>query len=167
MSVSLERAMFTFSRAKEYFDARELQSMTGQPIRRFPEVVLKELIDNALDAAEAAGVAPRVSVRLCRRGRLLVVSVHDNGPGIPPETVEKLIDFQTRSSERWPTGRRPVGPRGTPSRPSSACRWRWASAPPWPSRRTAPGTSSAAGLTPPAKSVSTAIRQRGTTPRVR
>jgi hypothetical protein len=47
----LERTTFEFSRGIEYFDVRELQTMTGQPAERFPDVVLKELVDNALDAA--------------------------------------------------------------------------------------------------------------------
>jgi DNA topoisomerase VI subunit B len=74
--------------------------MTGQPLGRFPSVVLKELLDNALDAAETAGVAPRLSVQLCRRGRLLILGVQDNGGGIPAETVAKVLDFRTRTSDK-------------------------------------------------------------------
>jgi hypothetical protein len=96
----LERQTFEESRQAEYFDLRKLQTMTGQPLDRFPVVVLKELLDNALDAAEAAGAAPRLSVRLCRRGRLLVLAVRDNGSGIPAETVAKVIDFRTLTSDK-------------------------------------------------------------------
>lgn len=99
-ATKLERSLFTFSRAGEYFEARELQTMTGQPQERFPDVVVKELIDNALDAAEARGVAPKISVRLLRRGRLLWLLVRDNGGGIAPEAVEKVLDFNTRTSDK-------------------------------------------------------------------
>jgi hypothetical protein len=97
---TLERTTFEFSRTAEYLDVRELQTMTGQPAERFPDVVLKELLDNAADAAETAGVAPKISVRLRRRGRLLFLLVRDNGGGIPPETVAKILNFQTRTSDK-------------------------------------------------------------------
>ena len=45
----LNRTVFSFSRALEYFDAEELQAQTGQPVYNFYSVVLKELVDNALD----------------------------------------------------------------------------------------------------------------------
>jgi hypothetical protein len=96
----LERATFTFSRAREYFDLRELQTMTGQPAERFPDVVFKELADNGFDAAEKAGVAPIISVRLLRRDRLIWVAVRDNGDGIDPDTVKKILDFNSRTSDK-------------------------------------------------------------------
>jgi hypothetical protein len=96
----LERLLFTFSRAKEYLDLGELRTMTGQPQDRFSEVLIKELVDNALDAAEKAKTAPQVSIRLKRRGKLLLLSVRDNGGGIEPDTVKKILDFQTRTSDK-------------------------------------------------------------------
>jgi hypothetical protein len=96
----LERAVFEFSRGVEYFDPRELQTMTGQPLERFPDVILKELLDNCLDAAESAGVAPKISVRLVRRGRLVFLLVRDNGGGMDPETVAKVLNFHTRTSDK-------------------------------------------------------------------
>src|SRR5262249_401493 len=99
-SAKLERQTFETSRQTEYFDRRELQTMTGQPLGRFPDVVLKELLDNALDAAETAGVTPRLSVQLCRRGRLLILGVRANGGGIPAGTVARILNFQTRPSDK-------------------------------------------------------------------
>jgi hypothetical protein len=96
----LERATFEFSRAGEYVDLRELQTMTGQPVERFPDVVIKELLDNGLDAAEKAGVAPRISLRLKRLGKRVYVFVRDNGCGITPETVGKILNFDTRTSDK-------------------------------------------------------------------
>jgi hypothetical protein len=96
----LERSTFEFSRSGEYFDVRELQTMTGQPVERFPEVILKELLDNGLDAAEKAGVAPRISLRLLRRGGLIYLFVRDNGGGFTPKAVVKVLNFQTRTSDK-------------------------------------------------------------------
>jgi DNA topoisomerase VI subunit B len=96
----LERLMFSFSRSREYFDANELQTMTGQPQGRFPEVVFKELWDNALDIAEKAKTPPRVGIRLEHRGKRLLLSISDNGTGLEPDTVTKLLDFSTRTSDK-------------------------------------------------------------------
>ena len=100
MAPKLDRQTFEVSRQAEYLDPRELQTMTGQPRARFPDVVLKELLDNALDAAETEGVPPRLSVVLRRRGRLMIVAVRDNGGGIPAETVGKALDFRVRVSDK-------------------------------------------------------------------
>lgn len=101
-AVLLERETFETSRAAEYFSIQELQTQTGQPVHRFPDVVLKELVDNALDAAESAGVAPVVTlyVEHDQETETVVLAVRDNGPGLPTETVEKILNFQTRTSDK-------------------------------------------------------------------
>src|SRR5215218_1039196 len=97
----LERTTFESSRAGEYFDARELQTQTGQPVSNFATVALKELLDNALDACEMSGVAPEVSVGVHEEdGDSIRLAVSDNGPGIPPETVRKILNFNTRTSDK-------------------------------------------------------------------
>src|SRR5829696_5520082 len=60
----LERTTFEFSRAREYFEPRELSTLTGQEPETFATVVLKELVDNALDGCEMAGVAPHITVEV-------------------------------------------------------------------------------------------------------
>jgi len=102
MSVNkMERMLFETSRAAEYFSTDELAKQTGQEAEYFGDVVVKELADNALDAAEAAGVAPRVEIGYRHRGSSLVeLSVADNGPGIPPKAVESILDFTTRTSDK-------------------------------------------------------------------
>lgn len=97
----LERTTFETSRAAEYFSRRELSAMTGQPPANFSSVVLKELLDNSLDACEAAGVEPRITVSAeanAQSSWLLAVS--DNADGIPPETVDKILNFATRTSDK-------------------------------------------------------------------
>ena len=41
MTAPLERTIFEVSRAEEYFNARELQAQTGQPVEWFAAVALK------------------------------------------------------------------------------------------------------------------------------
>jgi len=96
----LKRITFETSRAAEYFDARELQAQTGQPASNFATVALKELMDNALDACETAGVAPEAGIEAREVEGLIRLSVSDNGSGIPPETVRKVLNFDTRTSDK-------------------------------------------------------------------
>ena len=100
MSAVLERTTFSTPRALDYFSAVELERQTGQPRSRFSAVVLKELIDNALDACEAAGVAPKVRVAVERRGDDLRITVEDNGPGLPADVLARILDFSTVTSDK-------------------------------------------------------------------
>ena len=97
---TLIRTHHTIGRAAEYFSARELAAQTGQDAMAFASVVLKELIDNALDAAETAGVAPEISIFIDRHDGDLAIVVHDNGPGLPASVVAKTLDFDTRTSDK-------------------------------------------------------------------
>jgi len=76
--------------------------MTGQPREKFADVVIKELKDNALDACEAAGVAPEVRLETNVVGGYINISVSDNGPGISPEVVMRILDYDTRTSDKAP-----------------------------------------------------------------
>src|SRR6516164_5018949 len=58
----LERAIFRTSRLLEFFTQKELTMQIGHPVHLWPVALLKELNDNALDACEAIGVAPRIAV---------------------------------------------------------------------------------------------------------
>jgi hypothetical protein len=96
-TAGFEREVFTLSRQLEYFTADELEKQTGYTRANWwPAVITKELFDNGLDGAEAAGVPPEIT--MCWSGSRLVVA--DNGGGIPPEVVRKLIDYSTRTSDK-------------------------------------------------------------------
>jgi DNA topoisomerase VI subunit B len=93
---ALNRTTFTTSRLLEFCSRKELVAQTGHEPDDWPLVILKELTDNSLDAAEEAGIAPVIRVTVAR-GK---IRVRDNGPGIPPETVASILDFTTRTSSR-------------------------------------------------------------------
>jgi DNA topoisomerase VI subunit B len=92
----LKREVFTTSRLLEFCSEKELVNQTGHAVEQWPLVILKELVDNALDGCEEAGIAPVVKVTV-RRG---VITVTDNGPGIGSKTVTDLTDYATRTSSR-------------------------------------------------------------------
>jgi hypothetical protein len=95
-TAALERTMFRTSRLLEFCSRKELVAQTGHEPDAWPLVVLKELVDNALDACEEAGVPPEIGVQV-EPGAITVV---DNGPGMPPETVTDILDFSSRVSSR-------------------------------------------------------------------
>ena len=79
----------------EFFTEKELQLQIGQPKQCWPIALLKELIDNALDACEKATIAPEITVRLTDES----LSVQDNGPGLPGATLRKALDYSVRVSD--------------------------------------------------------------------
>ncbi len=85
-----------------YFRAPDLERMTGQGRRMFAAVVLKELLDNALDACETAGVAPEVSVVVRENEESYTIEVSDNAGGIPPEMIPDILDFDVKVSDKSP-----------------------------------------------------------------
>src|SRR5271169_6497685 len=93
----LKRTAFTTSRLAEYCPKKELVAQTGHEVELWPLVILKELLDNALDACEDASIAPVVSIVVEDDGRIIV---EDNGPGLPPGVVASIVDFNTRTSSR-------------------------------------------------------------------
>jgi hypothetical protein len=81
---------------------------------------VKESIDNALDAGEEAGIDPKITVTVADD----VLTVADNGPGMPPELVTRLCGSPACARSRSaPARARPMrrptaARRATPSRRS-------------------------------------------------
>jgi len=95
---TLERVTFKTSRLAEFCGEKELTAQTGHPKEEWPLVILKELVDNALDAAEEAEIAPEIHIEVStERGEIVIA---DNGPGIPAETIEGVLDYASRVSSR-------------------------------------------------------------------
>jgi DNA topoisomerase VI subunit B len=95
-AATLERTTFSTSRVLEFFTEKELQMQIGHAKHLWPIALVKELIDNALDACEDAGVQPKVEVGV----EPDAVSVRDNGPGLPASTLARSLDFMLRVSDK-------------------------------------------------------------------
>jgi DNA topoisomerase VI subunit B len=96
-SAELRRQVFTTSRELEYFTEAELVTQTGYPRNEWwPGVLVKELVDNSLDACEQASIAPEIGIRFGPQELL----VTDNGPGIPHHLVTRILDFASRTSDK-------------------------------------------------------------------
>jgi hypothetical protein len=92
----LTRVAFRVSRLMEFCTRRELQNQTGNGVEEWPLVVLKELMDNSLDACEEAEIAPVISIAV-EPGS---ITIHDNGAGIALKTIESILDYSIRVSSR-------------------------------------------------------------------
>jgi DNA topoisomerase VI subunit B len=92
----LQRTAFRTSRLLDFCSRKELIAQTGHQPDAWPLVILKELLDNSLDACEDAGTPPEITVKVDAAG----IEVIDNGPGIPNKTVEGVLDFAVRVSTR-------------------------------------------------------------------
>lgn len=96
MSATLQRKMFRLARKTEFFAEKGLTTQIGHGKSWWPIALVKELIDNSLDACETAGVAPSIVADV----RSDAVTVTDNGSGIDPETVKHALDFNVRVSDK-------------------------------------------------------------------
>jgi DNA topoisomerase VI subunit B len=93
---TLKRKVFRVSRLAEFASVPELIKATGHPVSDWPLVIVKEFVDNALDAAEEAGTAPSIEIIVDEES----LTVADKGPGMPAETIASLIDYSVRTSSR-------------------------------------------------------------------
>jgi hypothetical protein len=80
----------------EFCSRRELQNQTGHGTYEWPLVVGKELLDNALDAAEEAEVAPELTVTV----EADKIIVQDNAHGLDAKTIASILDYTVRVSSR-------------------------------------------------------------------
>jgi hypothetical protein len=96
MSHLLQREVFETKRRLEYFSSKELSMQLGAAPACWGVVLIKELIDNALDACETAQIAPEIRVTLTSNGFTVV----DNGSGLPPALIERSLDYDIRVSDK-------------------------------------------------------------------
>jgi hypothetical protein len=92
----LTRVVFLVSRLMEFCTKRELQNQTGHSVYDWPLVVLKELMDNALDACEEAEVAPVIEVIVGPAS----ITIADNADGFAAKTIDSILDYSIRVSSR-------------------------------------------------------------------
>jgi DNA topoisomerase VI subunit B len=89
------RTTFATSRLLEFFTEAELAMQIGHDRPLWAAAILKELLDNALDACEKAGILPSIQVRL----KADVLEVQDNGPGLPTQTLQRSLEYDVRVSD--------------------------------------------------------------------
>lgn len=94
----MTRTVFSTSRLLEFCTVAELTKLVGCEPDRWPLVIVKELADNAIDACEETGAAPEIEIAVStRKGS---ITIRDNGPGIAPDTVTRLLDYRNKTSSR-------------------------------------------------------------------
>jgi DNA topoisomerase VI subunit B len=93
---TIARTTFRTSRSADFFTRTALISQIGHEVDEWPLAILKESIDNSLDACEDHDIPPRVTVAADATG----ITVSDNGPGIPETTIDGALDFSVRASSR-------------------------------------------------------------------
>ncbi len=96
MSAILERETFELSRALEFFSEKELTAQIGFNRSLWPLALLKELVDNALDACESANIPPVIQIE--QQEDTLIVQ--DNGPGLPLDVIQRSLDYNIRVSDK-------------------------------------------------------------------
>jgi DNA topoisomerase VI subunit B len=94
---SAPRVAFTTSRALEFFTESELTTQIGYPKKLWPLVLIKELIDNAIDSCETA-VTEKPEIQIKLEKDAIVVS--DNGPGLPRKIIKGVLDYTVRISDK-------------------------------------------------------------------
>jgi len=90
------RTLYSTPRDLDFATEEELTAQTGHPPAEWPLVILKELMDNSLDACEETGIAPRIDI--CVDAGSIVIA--DNGPGISAGAINQMLKFSQRVSSR-------------------------------------------------------------------
>lgn len=96
MSAPIPRETFKTSRLMDFFSVKELTAQIGHGPQDWPLVVIKELMDNSIDACEDQAIPPALHVEIDDAG----ITISDNGPGIAPDTVANILDYSIRVSSR-------------------------------------------------------------------
>ena len=94
LSRPLERKAFVTSRLADFASKEELTLQIGHEPGLWPEVILKELLDNALDECERAAVAPEIAITVADDS----ISVKDTGGGIAAKVVKQILDYKNKTS---------------------------------------------------------------------
>jgi len=88
------RDLHVSSRLAEFTSVKALTAATGHGPDEWAQVIVKELVDNGIDNAEANGIAPEITIAVTADS----IAVTDNGSGIAPEDVARILDYNNRVS---------------------------------------------------------------------
>lgn len=78
----LVREAFQTSRLADFASQKELVAQTGHPVEEWPLVVIKEGVDNAIDACEDAGIAPAIDISIDLVARAPALLLRDSFDGL-------------------------------------------------------------------------------------
>ncbi len=92
MGKTLERKVFELSRECEFFTEKELTMQIGHEKAFWYVALIKELMDNSLDACEIGNIDPRIEIILTDD----YFEIRDNGPGISKKTIIKSLNYLMR-----------------------------------------------------------------------
>lgn len=95
------RRMLGRNPSAQYFTLEGLELLTGVSPEDFDKLVLKELMDNALDACDEILERPVIKIKVVRANGFLKIFVQDNGPGIDAKGIRKITDFSNLYSSRY------------------------------------------------------------------
>ena len=93
---TLTRQLFELSRELEFFTEKEITAQIGYSKHLWRTALLKEVIDNALDACETSGIQPEIAIE----DQADFFSVEDNGPGLSAEAIEGSLNYLIRISDK-------------------------------------------------------------------
>jgi len=100
-----ERRMLGRTELSKYINPQVLPQQTGCDLSDLDDFILKELVDNALDACDEPST-PTVDI-VFDTDQLLTLTVRDNGIGLTQGRVKKIMDFNksysTKSCYKYPT----------------------------------------------------------------
>ena len=97
---TFERKTFSISRLAEFVSESELVKQIGHPVRDWPLVIVKELVDNALDEAEEAGSPPTIQIQVDAPEDEPVKSLSMTAAAAFSPRRSRLIDYSARTSSR-------------------------------------------------------------------
>ena len=97
--------MLERTRALDYVTLQGLSTLTGCEATNLDALIMKELVDNGLDAA--SGGKPLIGVAFETGDGFLKLTVRDNGVGMLSSDIERIVDFNkfysTKFHDRTPT----------------------------------------------------------------
>ncbi|OPY01283.1 MAG: DNA topoisomerase VI subunit B [Syntrophorhabdus sp. PtaB.Bin047] len=92
----LTRSLFSINRTMEFFSERELATQIGADRDRWFLAIMKELIDNSLDACESKRILPEIEIEVAED----FLKIRDNGPGLPDPVIKDSLDYMVRVSDK-------------------------------------------------------------------
>lgn len=96
IQTQLNRQVHVTNRSFDFFSEEELNKQIGFPQEQWLIALVKELIDNGLDASEAASIVPHIVIDVQQDS----VSVINNGSSLPERVINNALNYMVRVSDK-------------------------------------------------------------------